>query len=215
MAQVISVAAGKGGVGKTTTAVNLAAVMAETGRVLLVDADPQDAGSAAWWYGDGEGWTFDLVKDTDPELLSQLRLVDGYDRVVVDTPPRLGSTILRSVASASDLTVCVAAPEGAELVAAIQTMNEVPAGSACKVLLTQVDSRSLAEAIDAQNTLLAAGVPAFGAFIRLYKAHKRARAAHRSILAEIGDRSSEAGSDYRRATAEVEALLAAATKTGV
>lgn len=85
MARILSLANQKGGVGKTTTAVNLAAALAAAEkRTLLVDADPQANASSGLGVrvGLGENTTYEIVlgvadaqEATRPTALSHLFLI--------------------------------------------------------------------------------------------------------------------------------------------
>lgn len=203
--KVLVVLNGKGGVGKTTTAINLAATLAEQYRVLLVDADPQ--GSASWWVEQSEGAIgFDLTQETDPAYLSKLREIKDYDMVVVDTPPALNSEALAAVIPAADYVVLPTPPAPMDLTALIETVRSavMPAKVPHRVLLTKVDPRSLAEALEAQNTLMELGIPACHAFIRAYKAHERAALEGKAIAQWRGRNAKEAEADYRRAADEIQ-----------
>ena len=113
----------KGGVGKTTLSVNLAACLARTGeRVLLIDADPQ--GSALDWAAARQREPlFSVVGFPRPTIHKEIAQIGrGYDHIIIDGPPRV-TDLARSAIMASDIVVIPVQPSPYDIWAAEEVVK--------------------------------------------------------------------------------------------
>lgn len=195
----------KGGVGKTTLAVNVAHRLAQRkkARVLVIDADPQ--GSALDWLGsrpDDRPAPFQVVGLPAPTIHKQIgELSQGYTDVVIDAPGRL-EAVVRSIVMAAQVLVIPVQPSPYDVWAAADVVKLIEEAQAFK------DGQKIVFAINRKITNTAIGRDVAEALAQFRVPALAATVAQRVVFAESAAQGLAVAEvdPHSKAAGEIEAL---------
>ena len=194
---IITVASFKGGVGKTTTAIHLAAFLQGQGETLLVDADPNR--SALGWAERGE-LPFPVLNEWDAGPRAKPNL-----NVVIDTQARPTSQDLSSLAESCDLLVLPTTPDILALDALVLTVEYLK-DIRCdryRILITSIPPKPSKAGEEVKKLLQEANLPVFNQGIRRFAAFQKAALQGKPVY-EIKDPRAEPGwQDYKAVGQEI------------
>lgn len=111
---IVSFVNQKGGVGKTTSAINFAASLKRKNyKLLFIDADPQ--GSATQWHAIENNTAFEVLHHPEPITKEEIeKLSQEYDYLVIDAPPAIGD-ITKSILSVAELSIVPLSPSSLDI----------------------------------------------------------------------------------------------------
>ncbi len=159
---IITLCNGKGGSGKTTLSVLLAAALVEAGHeVALLDTDPQH--TATRWIEEIGG-------------LQLAQIGKEYGALFIDTAPRLETAEVRDAIRRADVVVLVTSPSPADLFTSRDTatlIHREGAKDRAHVLFNQVQPGTIL-ARDLDDMAERIGLPAFKNILRRRQAYQHA-----------------------------------------
>ncbi len=165
---IVTIASFKGGVGKTTTAVHVAAYLQKKKLTLLIDGDPNRSASA---YAKRGRLPFTIVDERGAAKFAR-----DYEYIVIDTEARPDEDDLRSLANGCDLLIIPTTPDAMAidaLLLTVEALRKVKADN-YKILLTVVPPKPNRDGEDARQMLVGNNLPVFKGEIKRLIAFQKA-----------------------------------------
>jgi len=212
---IITVVGFKGGVGKTTTAINIAAVLAERNNpnhlpekhaeTLLVDDDPNH--SSIKWAKRGS-LTF---------VVCGVGAVAKYSKkatdTIIDTRGHPDDSALEDYAQGCDVLLLPTTPDILAIEALLDTVKAVNQYIEPLVLFTMVDNRKKADVEAARLRLADKGLIVLNQTIRRLAVHDKAAQEGSSVSGVKGPKAKEAGDEYKNVVSEIMTLYSSGKLT--
>ena len=187
---IVTVTSFKGGVGKSTTAVHLAAYFQPRGPTLLIDGDPNR--SASGWARRGD-LPFKVIDERQAA-----RFARDHEHIVIDTQARPSREDLETLADGCDMLVIPSTPDALALDALMLTVDVLHGLGAArfKVLLAMIPPRPSRDGDEARATIAEAGLPLFAGDVRRAVAFQKAALRGVLVSAVKDPRAAAAWRDY-------------------
>jgi len=200
---VITVASHKGGVGKSTTAVHLAAYLQRSAPTLLIDCDENR--SAIQWGKSGK-LPFKIVDERQAAMHAR-----NYENIVIDTKARADEEDLKAVIEGCHLLVIPCTPDLLAINATFHTITTLKAIGALRyrALLTIIPPKPNRQGEEARELMNSRDVPVFASGIRRTVAFQQAIV--EGVTVDMIDRTGLGWLDYEKVGDEITTLVSSYT----
>lgn len=205
---IIAVVGNKGGAGKTTLSVNLAAGLARQGRVAVVDADPQ--GSSLQWHDVADMRDSISVFAATAALQTLAReLTERFDYLIVDCPPSVHAPQTIAVLEVADLALIPVQPSPVDLWATVHIERAINAASQSNpalrslLVINQLESRTTLSKV-VREALTAISLPVARTALRRRAVYRNSALEGKTVF-EMGARGAAAVEELDKLIDEVTA----------